>query len=168
LGIAGGAAAVTGLDGGGVALLPVLRLEWTTTARMALQATLAGLGSRRTVTTTAGTARVAQQYGLVGWGYRLGSLPSVRPFVALSAGVLRTSVAGQPTPPRQGHDEVRWSFLAEGTLGTVVPLGARFFAMLAAHAQLATPYVTIHFEEAVVATVGRPNLLLALALGAWL
>jgi hypothetical protein len=167
-GIAAGAAVLTGLDGVGPAVLPLLRLVGATTGRLALQATLAGLGSRATVATAAGSARVAQQYGVVGWGYRLGASVSLRPFVALSAGVVRTSVDGQALAPRQGHDEVRWSFLAEGSLGAIVPLGARYYAAVAAHAQVAAPYVTIHFEDAVVATVGRPNLLLTFALGAWL
>ena len=167
-GVAAGAAVLTSVDSIRVAILPILRLEWIATERLALQATLAGLGSSPTITTAAGTADVAQRYALVGGSLRIGEHRSVRPFVALSAGLLNTSVDGRATSPRQGHDELRWSFLAEGSLGTVVPLGSRFYTALAAHAQLATPYVTVHFDQAVVATLGRPNLGLTLALGAWL
>jgi hypothetical protein len=103
---------------------------------------------------------------VIGCGLGLGTRSTVRPFVALSAGVLRTSVDGQAALPRVGHAEVRWSFLAEGSLGTTVRLGSRYFLELAGHAQVAAPYIVIHFDDAVVATAGRPNLLLTLALGA--
>ena len=47
-------------------------------------------------------------------------------------------------------------------------LGDRYHLTLAAHVQVATPYVAIHFLDSVGAMSGRPNLLLTLAVGAWL
>jgi len=167
-GVAAGAAALVGLDGVGAALVPLLDVEWARSERWNLHATFAGLGSRPTVATDAGSAQIAQQYDVFRGDYRLGSHRFLRPFVGLAAGVLHSSVEGRATLPRQGQDEVRWSLLAQGSLGTVVPLGARTYLALAAHAQVAVPYLAIHFGDDVVATSGRPNLLLTLALGAWL
>ena len=163
-----GAAVLTSLDGVGPALSPIVRVGWAIRPWFVVQATLAGLGSSPTVATTAGNARVAQQYGVLGGVYRFRSDQRLRPFLALSAGGLRTSVEGQAISPNQGHSAVEWSFLAEGSLGVGLHLGDRYYLTLAAHVQVAAPYVAIHFVDPVVATSGRPNLLMTLTLGAWL
>jgi hypothetical protein len=163
-----GAAALTSLDGVGPAILPILRLDWAVRPWLVLQASVAGMGSRPTVATTTGNARVAQQYGVLGGYYRFRSEQRLRPFLALSAGVLRSSVEGRADSPKQGHLARQWSFLLDGSLGADLPLGGRYHLSLAAHAHVAEPYVAILFLDEVVATSGRPNLLLTLALGAWL
>jgi hypothetical protein len=163
-----GAAALTSLDGVGPAILPIVRLDWAVHAWLVVQAAVAGLGSRPTVATTAGNARVAQQYAVMGGSYRFRSNQRLQPFVGLSAGVLRTSVEGRADLPRRGHGVDQWSFLLDGSLGAGLPLGGRYYLALAAHVHVAEPYVAVHFEDAVVATSGRPNLLLTLTLGAWL
>jgi hypothetical protein len=56
----------------------------------------------------------------------------------------------------------------DGSFGTGLRLGDRFYLTIAAHVQMAEPYVAIHFVDAVVATSARPNLLLTLTVGAWL
>ena len=167
-GVEVGAAALTSLDGVGPALLPVLRIGWAASAGLVAQATLAGLGSSPTVATTAGSARVTQHYGVLGGCYRFHSDPWLRPFLALSAGALRTSVTGQANAPYQGHAVGQWSFLLDGSLGAEMRLSGRYFAALAAHVQVAAPYIDVHFVGDVVATSGRPNLLLTLTVGAWL
>jgi hypothetical protein len=91
----------------------------------------------------------------------------VWPFFALSAGVLHTAVEGQAESPRQGHIEDRWSFLLDGGLGAGLHLQDRYTLTLAAHVQLAEPYVAIHFVDTTVATTGRPNLVLTLTVGVW-
>ncbi len=163
-----GVAAVTSLDGVGPAILPIARFDWAVRSWLVLQAALAGLGTRATVATTAGNARVAQEYGVLGGCYRFRSERRVRPFIALSAGLLRTSVEGQAELPNQGHSVDQWSFLMDGSFGTGLRLGDRFYLTIAAHVQMAEPYVAIHFVDAVVATSARPNLLLTLTVGAWL
>jgi hypothetical protein len=168
IGIEAGAAVLTGLDGVGPALSPVVRIGWAARPRWIVQVAMAALGSRPTVATTAGNARVGQQYGVLGGCYRLRVDQTLRPFFALSAGVLRTSVEGQALPPNQGHPKVEWSFLAEASLGVALHLGDRYYLSLAGHAQVAAPYVAIRFLDSVVATSGRPNLLLTLTVGAWL
>lgn len=168
VGIAVGAAALTSLEGIGPAVLPILRIDWAASSWLVVQATLAGLGSSPNVATTAGRARVTQAYGVLGGCYRLGVDPGLRPFVALSAGILRTSVEGQANAPFQSHTIFRWSFLLDGSLGAGMRLGGRYYAALAAHVQVAAPYVAINFGDEVVAKSGRPNFLLTLTVGAWL
>jgi hypothetical protein len=168
LGLELGAAALGSLDGVGPAFLPMMRFGWTAGSGLMVQSALAGWGSRPTVATTAGNAQVAQQYGVLGGGYRFRSGEWLQPCLALSAGVLHTSVAGQADAPKQGHTAEQWSFLLDGSVGAVLPLHGRYYFALAAHAQVAAPYVAIHFLDAVVATSGRPNLLLTLTVGAWL
>jgi hypothetical protein len=163
-----GAAALTSLDGVGPALMPIVRLDWAARSWLVVQAALAGLGSRPTVSTTAGTARIAQQYGVLGGCYRLGAHPWLRPFLALSAGAMHTSVEGQADSPRQGHSVDQWSFLLDAGLGAGLRLYGPYTLTLAAHAQMAEPYVAIHLGDPVAGTIGRPNLAVTLTVGAWL
>ena len=168
IGIEAGAVVLTSLNGIGPAILPIVRLDWAARPWLVLQAALAGLGTRPTVTAEAGHARVAQQYGLLGGGYRLRSAQRLRPFLALSSGVLRTSIEAEPGATKEGHSAQRWSFLLDGSLGAELRLGDRYAVTVAAHVQMAEPYVAIHFVDEVVASSGRPNLLLSMTIGAWL
>ncbi len=152
----------------GPLLLPLVRWDWAIPSWLVMQATVAGLGTRPTVATTAGDAQVAQQFGLLGACYRLRSDPQVWPFFGLSAGVLHTSVEGHADPPRRGHAPSEWSFLLDASVGAGLRASGRYYLTVAAHVQVAEPYVAIRFVDAVVATTGRPNLLLTLTLGAWL
>jgi hypothetical protein len=130
---------------------------------------VAGLGTRPTVAGTAGSAQVAQSFGLLGGNLRFRARERLRPFVALAAGALRTSVEGRTsTPNSQGQAVGQWSFLVDVGAGTELRLPDRFYLSLAAHAQLAEPYVAVRFLDTVVATSARPNLLLTLTVGAWL
>jgi hypothetical protein len=133
-----------------------------------LQATLAGLGTRPTVTTAAGSARVGHQYGLLGASYPFGSAAGFRPFVGLAAGLLRSSVEGRAETPKQGHALEKWSMLLDGSVGVAFELPRHYYLTMATHVQLAEPYVAIRFLNETVATAGRPNLLLTLTLGGWL
>jgi hypothetical protein len=116
----------------------------------------------------AGSARVAQDYATLGAAYRLRAGRRLEPFVALSAGALHTAVEGQANSPDQGRVAAQWSFLVDGAVGVRLQVHDRFYLTLAAHAQIAEPYLAVRFLDAVVATSGRPNLLVALAIGAWL
>ena len=135
---------------------------------LGVSAELAGLGSRPAVATTAGSARVAQEYGIFGGSYRFGSGQGLGSFVALSAGALHTSVQGEAGAPRQGHTVTQWSLLWDASAGASMHLQGRYYASLAVHVQLTEPYVAIHILDAIVATSGRPNLVLTLTVGAWL
>jgi hypothetical protein len=163
-----GAAMLTSVDGVGPALMPIVQVGWTALSWLTLHGEVAGFGSRPSVAAATGSARVAQQYAVVGAGYRGGGARVLDPLFALSAGVLRTAVDGAADAPADAHFVERWSFLLDGSLGARLNLPGRYHLTLAAHVQLAEPYVAIHFVDALVATSGRPNLLLSLTIGAWL
>jgi hypothetical protein len=74
---------------------------------------------------------------------------------------------GSATAPAQGHTAEQWSVLVDGSLGAGLRLSERFYGTVAAHAQLAEPYVAIHFADEVVATSGRPNLAVTMTFGGW-
>lgn len=168
LGIEVGAAAVTSLDGLGTAIMPTLRAGWAVRPWIEVQAAVAGAGTRSTVTTTAGSARVSQQYGLLGGCYRFRSERRLWPFFSLSLGVLHTAVEGQAKSPNDAYSPDQWSFLVDGSMGTGLRLFGRYYMTLAAHVQIAEPYIAIHFADTVGTVSGRPNLLLTFTVGAWL
>jgi hypothetical protein len=155
-----GGAAFLSLAGVGPAVLPLLRLDWSLRPWLLVQAALAGLGSRPTVARPAGSAEVAQAYGLLGgqdW----------RPFATLSAGALHTSVEGRANSPDEGHNVGQWSLLVDLGLDVALHLPEPLFLSLGAHAQLAEPYVGVRFADAIVATSARPTLLMTATAGAW-
>ena len=169
VGVEVGAVGVISLDGVGPALLPAGRLTWAARPWLVAQATVAGLGTRPSVATQTGSARVAQEWGVVGLAYRFRAEERLRPFVALSAGVLHTSVDGRAdSSVNQGRSAAQWSFLVDVGLGASLRLRDRFYLAWAAHVQMAEPYLAVRFVDAVVATSGRPNLLATLTIGAWL
>jgi len=167
LGLELGVAALVSLDGVGPALLPIVRLDWAIGPEFVLEATLAGLGTRPSVQTAAGSAQVAMQYGLLGASYRLDLGHRFRPLGAFSLGALRTAVAGQADLPRVGHSVDQWSFLLDASLGAAFELSRQYSVVLAGHVQFAEPYVAIRFADQQVASAGRPNLLLTLTFGVW-
>ena len=168
VGLEAGAALVTSPDGVGPALSPIVRLAWAPGSWLVLQGALAGLGSRPTVMTSAGGARVAQQYGLLGGCYCAPASRAIALYVALSAGVLRTAMDGQAEAPALAHSVARWSFLVDAGLGARVRLPGRYYLTAAAHVQFAQPHVAIHIADTLVATTGYPNLVFSLTVGAWL
>jgi hypothetical protein len=163
-----GAAGMMSLDGVGPALLPTVRAGWAARPWLLLQASAAGLGTRPQVTTSAGSARVAQDYALLGARLRLRSDQRVWPFLGLAVGALHTSVDGETGLGTSGHTLGRWSALFDVSVGAGFRVHGRFFLTLAAHAQVAEPYAAIHILDTVAATSGRPNLLVTLTVGAWL
>jgi len=168
LGIELGMAGLTSLDGVGLAVIPTVRVDVLARPWLVLQASLAGAGSKPTVTTADSEARVAQQFGLVGACVRHRAERRWWPFFSLAAGVLHTSLEGRTGTDTLGQTVDQWSFLMDAGLGAGARLSRRTFLTLAAHAQLAAPYVAVHLLDTVAATSGRPNLLGVLTLGAWL
>jgi hypothetical protein len=168
VGIEVGGAGLVGLDGVGPALLPLLRVDWAARQWLVVQLTLAGFGTRPNVEAKAGSARVTQQQAVLGAAYCFRADHRLRPFVSLSAGLLRTTADGRSPPPNIGQEVTQWSALIEAGAGVRVRITPRFFGVGAVHTQLAEPYVAVRILDSVAATSGRPNLLLTLALGAWL
>ena len=168
VGVEVGGAALMSLDGVGPAVLPVVRFDASLRPWFLAQATFAGLGTRPTVVGEAGSAEIAQAYGLLGGSFRFPAGTHVHPFISMSAGVLRTAVEGRANAPNQSRAADQWSFLLDAGIGTLLRLPDRFYLSLAAHVQLAEPYPTVRFVRAAVATSARPNLVLTFTVGAWL
>ncbi len=167
-GLEAGAVGLASLDGVGLAILPTVRVGWAARSSLLLQAALAGAGTRPSLTTSGGSVRVAQQYGVLGARYRFRPRQRLWPFVAFAAGAMHTSVEGRSDALTEGHTVDQWSFLLEGGLGVGLRLTRRTYVALAAHVHWAQPYVVVHMVDAVGATTGRPNLAVTLTLGAWL
>ena len=167
-GVEVGGAALISVDGVAPAVLPLVRVDWSLRSWFLAQATLAGLGTRPTVDSQAGSAQVAQAYGLLGGSLRFRAGARLRPFAALSGGVLHTAVEGRADAPNQGHGVAQWSLLVDAGLGATLRLPDRFYLSAAGHVQMAEPYVAVRFVDTVVATSARPNMLLTLTVGAWL
>ncbi len=169
-GVEVGGAAVFGLDGVPPALMPLLRFDWAPRPWLVLQLAAAGLGTQPVVDTSLGRAQLTQEYFLLGAGYRFRAEQRLRPFVILAAGALRTSIEGEAaaSPPNQGHRAQQWSLLLDAAIGMHLHLRDRFYMALAAHAQVAEPYVAVRFVDTVAATTARPSLLATLTIGAWL
>ncbi|HVY36743.1 MAG TPA: hypothetical protein VHM31_02375 [Polyangia bacterium] len=173
-----GTGLLTSLDGVGPAWLPLIQLGWEVPSRpssgsssrswLVLQAAVAGFGSRPTLAAPAGTARVAQQFAVVGACSCVRTARALQPFVSLAAGVLRTAIEGQADPPDVARSVEQWAFLVDAGAGARVRLWGRLHATAAAHLHLAEPYVAVHLADTLVATSGRPNLLFTLTLGTWL
>jgi hypothetical protein len=168
LGFELGVAGLTGVDGVGLAAVPTARVDVLARAWLVLQATLAGAGSRPTVRTADAETRVSQQYGLLGACLRNRAERRWWPMVSLAAGVLHTSLEGRTGVDTLGQSVEQWSFLIDVGMGAGLRLSDRTFLTLAAHAQVAAPYVAVHLVDTVAGTSGRPNLLGVLTLGAWL
>ena len=168
IGLEAGAAVLTSVDGVGPAVMPAVRIGWATPSGLVVHATLAGLGTHPGLTAPEGTARVAQQFAVLGISSGAPSARRIRPYVGLAAGVLRTAIDGEADPPAQAHSVNRWSALLDGSVGARISGPSLTFLTLAAHVQVATPYVAVHIADTVAATTGRLNLLLTLTVGAWL
>lgn len=163
-----GAAVLASFAGVGPAVLPIARTSWAPTPGLAIQLTAAGFGTRPNVETSIGTARASQRFVTLGSCYRLRTNRWLWPFMAISAGVLHTAFAGEAESPLHGRTLAQWSFLLEGSVGIGLRFLERYYSTLSMHAQLAEPYLAVHFVDRVVAKTGRPNLLLSLTVGTWL
>jgi hypothetical protein len=163
-----GGAVVASTGGVGAALAPLVRIDWAPQPEWAATLVATGLGTRPTVRSTAGTAEVSRSSALLGVRRRFRAGSRVRPLVSFGAGASRTAADGSPEPPNQGHHVTRWSLLLEAALGAELRLDNRFFLTSAAHIQLAEPYLAVRLVDEDTATLGRPDLLLSLSVGAWL
>ena len=163
-----GAAVLMSPGGVGPSVLPTVRVDWAVRPRLLVEAAFGALGSRPSVTTPAGTASVAREYLVLGGCYRLWADQPWWPFFSIAAGALHTSVNGQAGLDMSTHVVDQWSVLMDAGLGATMRVYRSYHLSLSGHVQLAQPYVAIHFGEPVTATTGRPNLLLTLAVGAWL
>jgi hypothetical protein len=168
LGFELGAAVLASLDGVGPAILPLVRLDAALGPWLGLQIEMAGFGTRPTVGTPGASARVSQQYALLGACACAPSPARLRPVVGLAAGALRTAADGEADSPLQGHSVAQWSLVVEASAGARLRLARRAHLTAAVHVQLAEPYLDIRVANAGSATSGRPNVLVTFAVGDWL
>lgn len=168
LGLEIGSALVMSPGGVGPAVLPSLRFDWAVRPRLLVDVTLAALGTQPSITTQTGSASIAREFALLGGCYRPWSERAWWPFSSIAVGALHTAVRGRAGVDMNRHDVGTWSFLMDLGLGVTVRFRRPYHITLSGHAQVAHPYVAIHFGDPVVATLGRANLLLTLAVGAWL
>lgn len=161
-----GAALLTSLDGVGPALLPLVRADWTFVGGLAAEATLSGFGTQPSVETEAGGVHVAQAYGLLGLRWLSSSESRLAALLALGAGALHTTLDGWAESPNRAHRLSQWALVVEGRFGTRLSLSQHYSLSLAGHVQFASPHVAVHFVDTQVATLGRPNLLASLSVGA--
>jgi hypothetical protein len=168
LGFELGAAVLASLDGVGPSILPIARVAVPAGSRFVLQGEVAGFGTQSTVGTPDAGAHIAQQYGLVGACVCAPSASRLHLVLGLAAGALRTVADGHAGAPLQAHSIAQWSFLLEASAGARLRLTEHTHLTLAAHVQLADPYVEIRVVNAASVTSGRPNLLFTAALGEWL
>lgn len=167
-GFEAGATTLTSFDGVATAVLPLVRFGWSLDSWFALEATGAGFGTHPSLETTAGSVDVAQYFALFGASAAVRTGIAIEPLFALSVGAIGTSLNGHALPPNVAHDVTQWTAVADGSIGLRLRSSEHFYLTLAAHAQLAEPYVAIHFVDTIVATTGHPNLLVAVTLGTWL
>jgi hypothetical protein len=168
VGVELGGAVVASTAGLGPAFAPLMRIGWAPRPEWAATLVAAGLGTRPTVRSSTGSAEVSRDSALLVMRRRFRTDSRVRPLVSLGAGALRTTADGSADAPNQGHRITRWSLLLEAALGAELRLDEHFFLMGATQVQVAEPYLAVRLVDEDTATVGRPDLLLTLSLGAWL
>ncbi|MEO6600194.1 MAG: hypothetical protein ABIQ16_10005 [Polyangiaceae bacterium] len=161
-----GVTLLTSLGGVAPALLPLARLDWALRPYLALRLTGAGFGTQPHVETAAGSVDVAQQFGLLGLCVCAASGLGLHPTLAFSMGTLHTSLDGHGSAPNLGHQLDQWALLLDASVGARWGFLERFYLNLATHIQVAEPHVGIYIADAIAAKTGRPNLLLALTVGA--
>ena len=168
-GVEVGGAAVMSLDGVGPALLPLVRFDWSLRPWL-LAAGGAGRPrhapdrrERRGQRAGRASVRAARRQRPLPRRTR-GCVPSRRCPPACCARRSR----GAPTPRTRAASSSNGRSSSTRASGAQLRLPDRFYLSLAAHAQLAEPYLAVRFVDTVVATSARPNLLLTLTIGAWL
>jgi len=152
------------LGGPPLAVAPMARLRYGVSEWMAARVSAMGLGTHSSVRHTRGNASVTQEALLLELVFAAGSQQRLRPLASAGAGVLHASVAGVGVTPYEGRNAHTWSAAVDAGFG--VALAFRRHAALVAelHAFLASPHPVVRFEDASVASIGYPSLILTLAL----
>jgi hypothetical protein len=167
-GIDGGAAMLGGFGGVQAAILPVARLRLSLNESFTARLTLAGLGTRPTVSAEDGTAAISQALTLL----ELQAIPAkskwVRPVLSIGAGAYHVGAEGNARWPYQGVDVARWTVAADAGAGISLPISSTFEIAIEGHAMVATPYPVIRFLGRDIANTGRPSIFAVVTLVGWL
>jgi hypothetical protein len=167
-GIDGGAAMLAGFGGVRATILPVARLRMSLGESFTARVTVAGLGTRPTVSAEDGTAAISQELALVELQTIFGKGKWVRPVLSLGAGAYHVGAVGNARWPYQGVDVARWAVAADAGAGISLPLSSTFEISIEGHAMVATPYPLIRFLGSDIANTGRPSVSAVFTLVGWL
>jgi hypothetical protein len=167
-GLEAGISVLESVGGPGFAALPLARARVRIGDSLSARLTIAALGSRPRVGALAGSASVAQSFGLAELALALRHGRRVRPVLTLGAGALRVESNGDGISPYQGVEESRWVAALDAGAGVLATFGAYFSATFELHALLALPHPTIRFDGVDHATIGFPAILASLTMVAWL
>jgi hypothetical protein len=167
-GLEAGISVVESVGGPGPAALPLARARVRLGDLLAARLTITALGSRPRVRADAGSASVAQSFGMAELVLGLRPGRRWRPVLTVGAGALRVESSGEGISPYKGVEETRWVAALDAGAGVLATFGGSFSATFELHALLAVPHPTIRFDGIDRATIGFPAILASLTMVAWL
>jgi hypothetical protein len=167
-GLEAGISVIESVGGPGPGALPLARARVRLGEWLSARLTIAALGSRPRVHALAGSASVAQSFGIAELALALRPGRRWRPVVTVGAGTLYVESDGEGISPYQGVDETRWVAALDAGAGVLATFGGNFSATFELHALLALPHPTVRFDGVDHATIGFPAVLASLTMVAWL
>jgi hypothetical protein len=167
-GLEAGISVLESVGGPGPAALPLTRARVRLGDSLSARLTIAALGSRPRVHALAGSASVAQSFGMAELALGLRPGHRWRPVLTVGAGALRVESSGDGISPYKGVEETRWVAALDAGAGVLATFGTNFSATLELHALLAVPHPTVRFDGVDRATIGFPAILASLTMVAWL
>ena len=167
-GLEAGISVVDSVGGPGPAALPLTRARLRLGDWVSARLTIAALGSRPRVRAVAGSASVAQSFGMAELALALRPGGRFRPVLTVGAGALHVESSGEGISPYQGVEEARWVAALDAGAGVLTTFGRNFAATFELHALLAAPRPTVRFDGVDRATIGFPAILASLTMVAWL
>jgi hypothetical protein len=159
-----GAAGLGSFGGLPPALAPAARLRAAVTEMIWLRVSALGLGTRPTVTTHVGSARVGQNFVLVEGCLWFRPRKALRPLASLGLGAARLVVEGTASTPYQGEVNARWFAAADAGVGLSWRPAGHWEILVEAHALVAAPRPAVYFFDIEAAKAGQPTLMLMLTL----
>ncbi len=160
-----GATAFGGAGGIGPALAPAVRVRLAVAEGWWLRLTAIGLGTRPTVHSDLGEARVSQSLALLEGAAKFRAGRRIQPVLTVGAGAERVGVEGRNVlAPFRGEHNARW--FAAGDLGAGVSLRVHphWELLCEAHALFAAPRPMVRFFDVEAARAGRPTFFVILTL----
>ena len=167
-GLEAGISVLDSIGGPGPAALPLARARLRLGDWLSARLTIAALGSRPRVRAMAGSASVAQSFGMAELALALRPGGRFRPVLTVGAGALHVESSGEGISPYQGVEEARWVAVLDAGAGVLATFGRNFSATFELHALLAAPRPTVRFDGVDRATIGFPAILASLTMVAWL
>ena len=167
-GLEAGVSLLDSVGGAGMAALPLVRFRARLGDWVFARLTVAGLGSRPRVETTAGSASINQSLGLVELALALRPGRRLRPTFALGGGAFHFASEGVGTFPSRGVQAARFTGAVDAGVGLLATVtGAVSFAF-EVHGLVAFPHPAVRFFDVEAATLAFPALFASLTMVAWL